>query len=182
VELGHLERLVSSERGEDRGEAPSEHRLAGPRRADEQEVVPTGGGDLERAPRVALAAHVAEIGALRRRLHHIGLPPHDLRNAPVPQERDDVVERLGAHDLEVFDQTRLGDVRGRYDDAPEPRAGDRDRDREHSRRRDQRPLQREFAHEREVGGPHLRHLTGRDEDTHRDGKIEPGTVLAEVPR
>ena len=51
VDARDLERLVGVERRQDRRQPAGEHRLAGARRPDEQQVVPAGGGDLERAAR-----------------------------------------------------------------------------------------------------------------------------------
>ena len=56
---------VGVERRQDPRQAPREHRLAGARRAGEQQVVPAGGGELERAPRPLLAAYVGEVRARR---------------------------------------------------------------------------------------------------------------------
>ena len=51
VHRGDVERLIEGQRREHAGQAAGEHRLAGPGRADEQEMVATGGGDLERTAR-----------------------------------------------------------------------------------------------------------------------------------
>ena len=51
----------SVERRQDPGQPPGEHRLADPRRAREQQVVPARGRDLEHAPRALLAADVGEV-------------------------------------------------------------------------------------------------------------------------
>jgi hypothetical protein len=48
VDPGHLDRLGARHRRQDRGHPAREHRLAGAGRPLEQEVVPAGGGDLER--------------------------------------------------------------------------------------------------------------------------------------
>ena len=45
------------------GQAAGQHGLAGSGRAEEQEVVAAGGGDLERAPGERLAAHVGQVGS-----------------------------------------------------------------------------------------------------------------------
>jgi hypothetical protein len=47
VNLGHHQRLFEVERRQERGEAPSQHRLAPARRADQEQIVSTRGGDLE---------------------------------------------------------------------------------------------------------------------------------------
>ena len=51
------------ERRQEGREASREHRLAGARRADEEQVVAAGGRDLERALRVLLAADLGEVDA-----------------------------------------------------------------------------------------------------------------------
>ena len=61
VDAGDLERLVGCQRREKAGQAARQHRLAGPGRAREQEVVAPRRGDLERAPASRLPAHVGQI-------------------------------------------------------------------------------------------------------------------------
>ena len=53
---------VVVEGGQQAGQAPGEHRLAGAGRPDEQQVVAAGRGDLEREPGDGLAAHVGQVG------------------------------------------------------------------------------------------------------------------------
>ena len=61
VDAGDLERGLEVERGQDRGEAAGEHRLADAGRADEEQVVCAGRGRGEREPGVGEAAHVDEV-------------------------------------------------------------------------------------------------------------------------
>jgi hypothetical protein len=61
MQLRYLERLVARQFGQDRGQPAGEHRLAGPRRPGEQEVVSARRGDLERAAGLLLTADVGEI-------------------------------------------------------------------------------------------------------------------------
>ena len=61
VDARDLERLVRRERRQDAGQPAREHRLARSRRAREQEVVTSSGGDLERTPPSLLPADVGEI-------------------------------------------------------------------------------------------------------------------------
>ena len=56
---------ASRQRRQDAGEARREHRLAGARRTDHQHAVRAGRGDFERALRLLLALHVAEVGVGR---------------------------------------------------------------------------------------------------------------------
>src|SRR5574341_521785 len=83
VDRAREEAFVRLERGQDRRERAGQHRLACPRRTDEQEVVPSGRRDLERALRVLEASDVAQIHVpyriLPRRRDRCGSEP----NAPV---------------------------------------------------------------------------------------------------
>ena len=63
----HLERRLVVQQREDPRQPPRKHRLAGAGRSCEQQVVPAGGGDLERAACALLAAHVGKIGHTRQR-------------------------------------------------------------------------------------------------------------------
>ena len=119
VQLGRLERLVAGELGQDRGEPPGEHRLAGAGRADHQEVVTAGRGDLERAPRLRLTADLGEIGSRRRpRRGRLDLDPG---RVPGASEEPHHVARAtwrGDH-AQPVDLRRLDGVRRRHhDDRP----------------------------------------------------------------
>jgi hypothetical protein len=62
----HLERSLRVERREDPRQPAREHRLSRARRPAEQDVVPTRGGELERAAGAFLPANVREVGRRRR--------------------------------------------------------------------------------------------------------------------
>ena len=72
VDARHLERRVVGEQRQDPRQPAREHRLSRARRAGEQQVVPTRGGDLERAPRALVAAHLGEVGDAGERLEVVG--------------------------------------------------------------------------------------------------------------
>ena len=61
VDLGGLERFFKSERRKDRRQTFGEHRLAGAGRADHENVVAAGGGDLECTLGGLLTANVFEV-------------------------------------------------------------------------------------------------------------------------
>ena len=67
VDPRHLERLVGAERRQQAGEAAGQHRLAGPRRAGEEQVVAAGGRELEGPTGAFLPADVGEVRLGRRR-------------------------------------------------------------------------------------------------------------------
>ena len=90
VDPRDLERRVGAERRQDPGQPPREHRLARARRPGEQQVVPAGGGDLERAPRPLLAAHVGEVRHARA-----ALPPAGRHGSGGSQLAAEVRDGLG---------------------------------------------------------------------------------------
>ena len=73
VDPRHLERLVAVERRQDARQPAREHRLAGSGRPGEQQIVPAGRRDLQRAARSLLAADVARGRAGGSRSHGGGI-------------------------------------------------------------------------------------------------------------
>jgi hypothetical protein len=145
-------------------------------RPHHQEVVVPGGGDLERAPGGRLAAHVAQVGAGRRRLpaggghgHGIGLSGKDLHRLV------EVVGREHRHRLrEAGLDGVLGGNQQPLQALPACRLGDGDR----ALDRPQPAVQAQLG-----GGAHAAHgrrldLTAGGQDRERDGQIEPGSLLA----
>ena len=74
MDHAELERLGRVERRQDAGQPRRQHRLAGAGRADHQQVVAAGRGDLERALGALLALDVLEVeaGGARRRQLRLG--------------------------------------------------------------------------------------------------------------
>jgi hypothetical protein len=58
----HFEHLRRLERRQDRGQSPRQHRFAGTRRPDQQKLMTSGRGQLERALRGLLPLDVLEVG------------------------------------------------------------------------------------------------------------------------
>ena len=169
-----LQRDLWRERRQQPRQALGEHRLAGPRRADEQQVVPAGGGDLQCPPGRRLAADVGQVERRRRILHRC------LRG------------RIGPRRLASGNRDQLGEVgdvahrslRGDPGLAIRARghhhrlaAGGRD----HRRGADDgtnRPVQAELADERVPGKRTGRQLLVGDEDPDGDRQVEPRSALA----
>ena len=63
------------QRRQDRGKARGEHRLAGARRPDHQEIVPAGGRHLEHALGALLPLDVGEVGERARLAREVRLGP-----------------------------------------------------------------------------------------------------------
>src|SRR4051794_15724538 len=102
-----LDRVVELRRRQDRWDATGKHRLAGTGRADHQDVVATGGGDLERPLRVLLSAYVGEVECPlvvgRDRLG--GLRP--TRVVETGKEIRDLAQIRHGHRLNLCDESRL---------------------------------------------------------------------------
>ena len=86
-ERRRLQRLVLGQRRQQRRQALREHRLAGAGRSDEQQAVPAGGRDLQRALGLRLAAHVAQIGVAARRAPASAASSAGRRACPVSARR-----------------------------------------------------------------------------------------------
>ena len=126
-----VERLVESERRQDRGQPACQHRLASARRPAHQQVVPPGCGDLERPAGRELAVHVGEIGLVAGsggRRHQ----PLDTRFVWAVERIDRLGQRPHRAHLQSRDHARLAGVVRRQDDAGEPQAPGRNGNRQHA--------------------------------------------------
>ncbi len=71
VDLRHFQDLLERRTGQDRGQAPGEHGLAGARRADHQDVMSAGRGHFQGSLDVRLAFDLPEIGVVNGRLEKV---------------------------------------------------------------------------------------------------------------
>ncbi len=109
-----LERQVGREVGQQARQTSGEHRLAGARRTDEQQVVAAGRGDLERQPGQRLPLDVGEVvqfgfDELGRGVGRLG--PGDT----TVEGLDELCETLDGSDHPASRCPCLGDRRGRND-------------------------------------------------------------------
>ena len=181
VQLGHLERLVTRHRRQDRRKPPGEHRLARTGWSDHEDVVSPGGRHLESPAGLPLTPDLGEIDRMPR----VRAPGRRLGHGRLPrpsQEPDHLPERSRADDLEIVHQRRLGRVRRRHDHASQSRTGRSDRHRQHAGGRDQAAPERELAGEGPPLEPRGGHLRGGREHPQRDRQVEAGAVLAERAR
>src|SRR5947207_929842 len=121
----HLEDLVARERRQHRGEAPCEHRLAGPGRSNQQHVVAAGRGDLQRALGVRLAAHVSEIGVVDDAFDLRGRRGH--RGRLTVEQRHRVAQRARGQHTHAVHGMRLGRIVEREEQRRDTAAGARAR-------------------------------------------------------
>ena len=120
-DLRGFDGLREGEVGDDRHEPLGEHGLPGSRGTDHQEVVPSGGGDLQGAFGLFLAADLAEIegivAAPAEELREIDMDRRDLR--PAAEKLHHLGERVHRDDLDPLHQRRLGGVFPRDDHPPD---------------------------------------------------------------
>ena len=181
VDPGHFQRLGGAERGQKPGQPPREHRLAGPGRPGQQEVVTPGGCELERTTGALLPPHVGKVGIDGRRRLAVLARLVRLRLDLSSQVRGRLGEMADGHRLDPG-QGCLGCGLGGAEQAVEPRppgslgGGDCAADRSHA------PVQGQLAE----GGVSCeaigRHLVGGAEHGERDRKVEARALLPQSGR
>ena len=117
-----FQQFCGRQRRQDGGKARGQHRLAGTRRPDHQEIVAAGGGDLQRPLGAFLPLDVGEIRHVGRRRADRRLGPRQhLRAAKMVGERD---QAAGRDDVEFRPRpSGLGAAVGRADQALAKRVG-----------------------------------------------------------
>ena len=177
VDSGDLERLLDGQLGEDPRESPGEHRLACPRRACEEEVVPPGRRDLQGPSRALLPANVGQVRAA---------------SAVAPLRRDDRWRLAGSAQIrtrlrQVLHCNRLdsgqrcfGRRLRRTDEAVKPCPPRRLRRHERSGHRANATVQRELAEGGVLGEPLSRNLMRGRENRQCNGKIEARALLPQT--
>ena len=118
----HFDCLVGRHGRKHPRQATRQHRLAGPRWADQQQVVVSRRRNLHRSPRRRLAAYIGEIVDQRIRLA-FGALGAALRDGklPAPSQRlDEFPQRADGSHLDPFDERGLSGVGPRNDGPLEP--------------------------------------------------------------
>ena len=177
VDHADLQRLARQQVGQQSGQPDRQHRLAGPGRADQQQVVATGGGNLQRPLGGLHAAHLAHVGAPRghrdaarlRRAQH-------LRAAEMVDQAEQVG---GGQDGDAPGPSRLAALARRADQAEVGAAG-RHRRRQHAGYRVQPAIQRQLAERREVGQVVVRQHPHGGQHGQRYGQVEMAALLQQV--
>ena len=177
---GDLERLVALQRRQQAGQPPGQHRLAGAGRADEEEVVAAGGGDLQRAAGNALAAHVGEVGDPGWWGGRRGAGPSEV--GPAGQPLPDLAEGGRPDDAEVRDKGGLGQVGLGDDQEPGGRPPGGQGGRQHAADGADVAGQAKLADGPQAVQPGRRDRAGRGEQPDRDRQVEAGAVLGQVGR
>ena len=178
VDRACRDRLGVVKRREDRFEGSREHRLPGPGWTDEEQIVATGRGDLERALGRLLPRNVRKIDRVRRRRGSRGHRRRCHAHAAF-QVIDDLAKRREAERLDPA-RGGLARVRTRNKNLADAVRRGVTHAWHRPAHRAQRPVERELA-ETESGHVHAQ-LPARAEDSEGDRELEPGSFLAALRR
>ena len=178
-----LQRLVEAERRQDPRQPRGEHRLAGARRADEQQVVAARGGDLQRAPRDLLPAHVGQVR--RRRPATAGAAvaarPPAAASQGSPRSSATSALRFGGACTSWPPTTAASPaLSGGTTSRRTPRAARPGGDRQHAAHRPQRAVERQLADEQRAVERRRVDDARRRQHADRNRHVERGAVLAQV--
>ena len=152
--------------------------LPAPGRADHQQVMSAGCGDLQRALGALLSLDVAQIELICGCLAHSRLRAREHLGAP--KMVGDLDQRVGRDDLDVG--ARPGGLRaagGRADQSLLARIG-ADRGRQHARDRRDRPVKTELAEHREARQRVRRDRADRGHQPERDWKVVVAAFLGQI--
>ena len=171
---GHTEGFGAREGGHDAGHGAGEQGLAGARRPGHEEVVPAGGGDLEGALDVLLAAHVAEVDGGRADVAPgvaAGVVGGGRRGQRGVAARGLHQGREGgeAEHLDAVDQGGLGGIGLGHDEATGVAVAQGGGDGQHAGHVAQVAVEGKFADEHRAAGELIGDLARGDEDADGDG-------------
>ena len=174
------ENLGRIERRQQAGQARRQHRLAGARRADEQQVVTAGRGDLERPLGGLLALDLGKLGIVGRLLAQ--LRHRRAQHLAAVAVVDQGEQARGRQDLDVAAEPGgLAAARRRADQA-EAVARGRERCRQDAAHRADRAIERQLA-QRQIAPRRIRRdRTDRDQHRERDRQVEVAALLEQVGR
>lgn len=179
VNHADLQRLARRQRRQDAGQPLRQHRLAGARRADHEEVVISSRGDLERALGRLLALDVGEVGGRRlgAALRRLGRG-QNLQTLEMVDQREQARRR---QDLDLAGPGGLAAGRRRADQA-QPRGMRADGGRQHPRDRRDRAVERQLAQRCIAAHLLARQHLHRDQQAERDRQVEVAAFLLHVGR
>ena len=183
MDAGDVESLFAFEGGEDRGEAPRQHRLARTRGPNVEQVMPAGGADLEREAGSSQAAYVTEVErlvtverVLGRRLGRRWRFGPGRFALETFLELDEVA---GAKHDDPLHQRGLGRVGDGHDDLGRPGASQTVDEGEHTGQRPHRSVEAQLAQHCEPFGGRAGEVAFGGEDPDRDRELEARAGLAE---
>ena len=175
----HFQGLGGLEGRQDAGEAGGEQRLAGAGRTAHQQIVASGGANLERPLGDLLALDLGEVGTASERLRLAGLRGREhARALEMGHEREKVGRR---DDLDVARPGRLGALRGRADETHLARRGVEGGE-EHAGRGNDAPVEAHLADRDEVRQRFAVDGADRGQKAKRDREVVVRAFLGQVGR
>ncbi len=181
VDLGGLDGLIEGQRRQNAGESFRKHRLAGPRRANHQDVVGAGGGNFQSPLGGGLAAHVAKVQRCGRlRLMPVGSRRGRFEIVGPGDHGHDFRQAARAVHLDVLHHRRFGRILHGNNDAGDPVFTRANGHRERAANRTDGAIQREFANQQVL--VELFDHAHRAQDAERHRQIEARAFLAHVGR
>ncbi len=180
VHGGDLEGLLDRQRRQQPGEPLGEHRLARAGRAEQEQVVPSGGGDLDGGAPGRLPGDVGEVGQRRGVVGRLGHRVVGDRLAA--QQGEQLAQRGDPDGVDAGQQAGLGEVGPRHDDPLHPGPG-RDQDgRQHPADRADLTVEAELAEQHDAVERRRRQHPGRGEHGRRQGQVEAAAALGQRRR
>ena len=176
----HFEGGVGGKRRQQGRQPLREHGLARPRRAEQRQVVPAGGGQLDGPPAALLPGDVGEVGrrGLGGRRHHRSgqqrLGPAGVRHEPA--------QRVGRVHRHVRYQARLGRVRQRYHHVAQSGPVRGEDGGQYPTDRPDRTVQSQLPEQDQAPQRIGRQLAGRAQQARRHREVEARPVLGQVRR
>jgi hypothetical protein len=184
VDLGGLQRLIQAHGRQNGRESPRQHGLSRSGRADQENVVTAGGGNLERALGGGLAPHIRKVGLVRRGAGYQGgdVGACGLNCLLAGEMGAGLQQCASAADLEPFYHRCLGDVGLREEYAAIACCPRRKRHGKRAAHGTEVAFQADFADDHLVAQSFIGELAAGRENAERDGKIEGGAVFPDIGR
>ena len=178
---GDLQCLFVIQRGQHPRQPRRQHRLAGPRRTDHRQVVPTRRGELQRQPGLRLTKDISKIrtGSQTQRA---GSNSSDQRLQLPLQARHQIAETCHTPHRHPGCQRRFGKIRRRYDRLFTTDGPSREQGRQHPPYRPHLPVQSELADQHGIPGRLPRNHPGSRENSYGQGDVIPRTTFRQRRR
>ncbi len=171
---GGLLRLLLAERRQNAGQSARQHALAGAGRADEQQVVAAGGGDLQRPLGLRLADHILQVRHIGQALRALLI--RQWQFVLTGQPGGNGQQLVGGAHLGILNERGFGAVLSRYQQgAPRIPAGEHGG--QHPEHGADLAGQGQFAQKFMIEQVFCRYLLGSSENADGDGQIETAPLL-----
>lgn len=180
VHLRGLDGLLEGDRGHDGGNALREHRLPAAGRADEEQRVIAGDGDLDRALHLLLAFHFGEIDLVPGRAEAVECRLGGLDLALADEEFVGLAQRAHTKDLHAAHDGGLRGIREGQDDGLFPQASGLDRDGECSLDGTHLAIESQLAGDHAAIEPRDVGVVGHGDHAQGDGQVETRAFFFQV--